>query len=236
MNTTLVLSFWRQRLTSPIRLVLLAAAFGFPLLFLVFMPSAGFTPLGDATGLVLIFAVGMIGQDLSSGVLQLLFARPVRRAEYVVSRWLGVGLAAAMVGVAQVVLASAILAGRGAAPHAQDALLFAGQRALEAFGLAAVFALLSSLIGGVGDLALYFLGTIVAGVLNMAAQAKGWMTVARAASELQAFLTPRLDLHQLIATSPVPFHPIVSYASTVAVCLALAMLAIGRKELSYASS
>ena len=93
MNATLLLSFWRQRFTSPIRLVLLAVAFGVPLLILVFMPSAGFTPLGDTTGLALIFAVGMIGQDLSSGVLQLLFARPVRRAEYVVSRWLGVGRA-----------------------------------------------------------------------------------------------------------------------------------------------
>ena len=35
-------------------------------------------------------AAGTIGQDVSSGVLQLLFARPVRRSEYVLSRWIGI--------------------------------------------------------------------------------------------------------------------------------------------------
>jgi ABC-type transport system involved in multi-copper enzyme maturation permease subunit len=235
MNLTLMLSYWRQRLVSPIRVALLGALFGMPLLGVAFMHGAGLSVLGDSTGLVLVFAVGMIGQDVSSGVLQLLFARPVRRPEYVWSRWLATGLAAAAVGVLQVALAVALLSARGAAPPAQEAALFAGQRVLECFGLAAVFALLSSLIGGVGDLALYFLGTVGGGVLQMAGGAMQQPAVARAGNELMGFVTPKLDLAQIVSASPLPLFPIASYLSTVALCLALAMVVVNRKELSYAS-
>jgi ABC-type transport system involved in multi-copper enzyme maturation permease subunit len=41
-----------------------------------------------------VFAAGSIGQDVSSGTLQLLLARPVTRPQYVVNRWLGAGLLA----------------------------------------------------------------------------------------------------------------------------------------------
>jgi hypothetical protein len=233
-NATLVVAFWRQRLTSPIRLALLLAAFGFPLLGVV-VAHGSLSMLGDSAGLTLIFAVGMIGQDVSSGVLQLLFARPVRRMEYVASRWFAVGAAASIVGALQIALSLMALAARGGAPPAQDAALFVLQRVLESFGLAAVFALLSTLIGSVGDLALYALGTITTGLVEWGAQMQGWTLLARVTGELQGFLTPKLPLAQLIAGSPIPLFPFVSYLSTVTLCLALAVLVMNRKELSYAS-
>ncbi|TMQ71594.1 MAG: hypothetical protein E6K81_09690, partial [Candidatus Eisenbacteria bacterium] len=98
MNLTLLLATWRQRLMSPIRVVLLGGLLVVPLLGVAFVHGAGLSILGDSVGLTLVFAVGMIGQDVSSGVLQLLFARPVRRPEYVWSRWLATGLAATAVG------------------------------------------------------------------------------------------------------------------------------------------
>jgi hypothetical protein len=56
-----------------------------------------------------------------------------------------------------------------------------------------------------------------------------------AGAELMASLTPTLDLPRLVASTPMPWSPIASYTSTVVLCLALAILAVNRKELSYAS-
>lgn len=235
MNPTLIAAFWRQRLTSPIRLVLLGLFFGMPVLATA-LARSGLTLLGDSNALVMIFAAGMIGQDVSSGVLQLLFARPVRRWEYVFSRWMAVGGAATIVGLLQVLAASALLAARGAAPEPGDVAMFAAHRVLECFGLAAVFAMLSSLVGGVGDLGLYLVGTLVGAIALMVAQFQGSSVLARAASEWMGFLTPKLDLSQLAGASTLPLFPIASYLSTLALSLCLAVVFVNRKELSYAAT
>jgi len=234
-NPTLVTTLWRQRLTSPVRVAILAALTGMPLLGVAFMPAAGLGLLGGAQGLILTLGAGMIGQDLSSGVLQLLFARPVRRPEYVVSRWLGVGLAATAVSLLQLGIACALLAGRGAVPTAQEIVMFGGGRLLESFGGAAVLALFSSLIGGFGDLGIYLLVNLGAGIVQMAGQVKQWLWLSRAGAEINAALTPTIDLMRLVTATPMPWFPIVSYASTVVLCLALAIVVINRKEFSYAS-
>ncbi len=235
MNATLVVALWRQRLASPIRLALLAAAFGIPLLTVAFLRGAGLSVLGNSQGLVLILGAGMIGQDISSGVLQLLYARPLRRPEYVVSRWLGVASASAGVSMLQVAFAYALMGARGAAPAAQEILLFAAARTLECIGLSAVLALLSSLVGGFGDLALYALASMGAGVVQMAGQVKGWPWVDRLGTEILGSLMPTVDLARLIASSPLPWYPIVAYASTVVLSIALAIVVVNHKELSYAS-
>lgn len=235
MNLTLATTLWRQRLTSPVRMAILAMLTGMPLLGVAFMPGAGLALLGGAQGLILTLGAGMIGQDLSSGVLQLLFARPVRRSEYVVSRWLGVGAAAAAISLLQLAIACGLLAGRGALPTAQEIVIFGGGRLLESFGLAAVLALFSSLIGGFGDLGIYLLVNLGAGIVQMAGQVKQWLWLARAGAEINGALTPTIDLVRLVTATPMPWYPIVSYASTVVLCLALAIVVVNRKELSYAS-
>ena len=235
MNRTLILAFARQRLTSPIRLVLLLVSLGFPLLITLFMPAAGLQALGNAQNLALILGAGMIGQDLSTGVLQLLFARPVRRWEYVMSRWIAVGAGTAILSAFQTAMAVLILTQRGASPGWQPAALLAGENALLAFGLAAVIALFSTLVGGIGDLAIYLLAMMSGGILTMAGQAKGSMVASRIGEEVGRFLSPSIDLAQAIAHGPSWFG-IASYLSTITLCLALAIVVIDRKELSYASS
>ena len=236
MNLTLMTTLWRQRLTSPVRLAVLAMLAGVPLLAVAFMPGAGLAMLGGGQGLILTLGAGMIGQDVSSGVLQLLCARPVRRSEYVVSRWLGVAIAAAAISLFQLIIGSALMAARGAAPPLQDILLFGAGRALESLGIAAVLALFSSLIGGFGDLAIYLIVNLGAGVIQMAGQVKRWLWVERMGAEIIGALSPTIDVQRIITASPMPWFPIVSYASTIVLCLALAIVVVNRKELSYASS
>ena len=159
----------------------------------------------------------------------------MRRREYVVSRWLGVAFAAAAISLLQLVIGSALMAARGAAPPLQDIVMFGAGRALECFGIAAVLALFSSLIGGFGDLGIYLLVNLGAGVRQMAGQVKRWLWLDRMGAEINGALSPTIDLARLIAASPMPWFPIVSYASTVVLCLALAIVVVNRKELSYAS-
>lgn len=235
MNLTLITTLWRQRLSSPVRLAIVAVLTGIPLLGVAFMPGAGLALLGDGLGLALALGAGMIGQDVSSGVLHLLCARPVRRPEYVVSRWLGVGFAASAISLLQLGIACGLMAARGIAPSPQDALMFGAGRIFESFGIAAVLALFSSLIGGLGDLGIYLVANLVTGVIQMVGQVKSWDWVQRAGAELGHSLTPSIDLARLVAASPMPWSPILAYASTVALCLTLAILVVNRKELSYAS-
>jgi ABC-type transport system involved in multi-copper enzyme maturation permease subunit len=234
MNPALLLTFWRQRLGSPIRLALLAFFTGSPLLAITFM-HAGLSTLGDSLGVVMVLGAGMIGQDVSSGVLTLLFARPVRRDEYVLSRWLAVGIAASCIALLQVVAAMALMTLRGAAPPAADVAWFLLGRIADSFGLAAVLALFSSLAPGVTDLALYLLLMLSMGLVGMVGQFSNWTWLSRAGNEISSSLHPAVDFAHLIATSPMQWYPLVAYASTVTLCLALAIVVLNRKELSYAS-
>lgn len=235
MNPTLILTFWRQRLMSPFRMAFLIFIVGFPMLVTLAVPQTGFAAAGKITGIALVFAIGVIGQDFSSGVLQLLFARPIRRWEYVTSRWLAVGSLAALVGLAQAVVIALLMTARGAAPGTGDTIVFVGERVLDAFGLAAVFVLLSSLVNGVGDIALWIAAQALLAITAMVVQTRGWMAAGRVIGELQAAFNPNVPIAQIV-NGLAPWAPVSAYLSVIAVCLTLAVMLVNRRELSYASS
>ena len=235
MRTALWLSLWRQRLTSPVRMVVLAALVFMPLLLVAAMPGVGFAPLGDVQGIVLLFAAGLIGQDVSTGVLQLLLARPVRRWEYVIHRWLAAAVAATAMCWVQALVAWGLMNLRGGAPPIEALLLFIAGRFLDVFALAAVITLLSSLIGGLGDLAIYLLFTIALGILGAVAQTAGWQTLVPVIQIASDFVNPKFEMAQIRAGAP-SWYAMASYLSTVSLALWLAVVSVNRKELSYASS
>ena len=235
MSTTLWLALWRQRLTSPVRMVLLSAMFFLPLMFMVAMRGIGFAALGDSMSIALLFAAGLIGQDVSTGVLQLLLARPIRRWEYVIHRWLGASIAAAAVSTAQVVLGWGLLNLREGAPGVDAMLFFAASRTLEVFGIVAVITLLSTFVGGLGDLALYVLLMISFQILGAAADAAHWRLVIPVVRVVNEFIHPGIEMAQIRAGTP-SWYAIAAYFSTVAIALWLAVVNMNRKELSYASA
>ena len=221
MNPTLVLATLRQRFTSPLRVVFLVLLAWMPMIAILMAPRGGFAPLGDCYFIALALAAGMIGQDLSSGTLQLLLARPVTRAQYVFSRWGAVAAGTLAVVVLQLLLATLIMLARGApVPWAQGALLL-GSDVLVALGAAAVVALLSSLASGLGDLGLLLLVFVSAQVLEKVGMFKSWGWLVRGAEELMRVLKPELGLEPFVAGGPVPW---------------LAIVVMNRRELSYASA
>ncbi len=235
MNATLITTFWRQRLNSPMRLMLALVFFGFGLLPVMLTGSIAMLGKNTMGVFAFVFAAGLIGQDVSSGVLTLAFARPLRRWEYVLSRWLAAGSLATAVCVLQVVAGAAVSLAR----HGDvTAALMAAKMldgALVVFGLSAVLLMFSSLAPGLGDLGLYLLAFLAASVMTNVGAAKriGWLT--RAGEECQRFIDGSLDPAPFFGHGEVSWFAIASYLSTLAICLVVAIWAVNRKELSYAA-
>jgi len=234
MNLTLAIGLWRQRLASPVRVVILGLLAVLPPTLMALVPGMGLAALSNGYPIAMVFAVGMIGQDVSSGVLQLVLARPVTRSEYVFSRWLAAGLGASAVSLAQVGLGWALVAIRHSPPDPRAMLLFAAGREFEIFGVVAVMALLSSLMGGLGDLALYVVLNVVGGIMSMVGQFQHVAAVSWLGQELGALLSPHVELAQIVAGTP-SWSALAAYASNLTLCLLVAVLVMNRKELSYAS-
>jgi ABC-type transport system involved in multi-copper enzyme maturation permease subunit len=235
-NPTLVLSLLRQRLSSPFRLIALLVLAGPPLFLVLLAPQAGFAPLGDVYFLALAFAAGLIGQDLSSGTLPLLLTRPVTRTRYVTSRWLAASAGTVAVALLQHGLAALLMVLRGAPPPATVLLLALGNAVLLALGTCAVMTLFSSLLSGLGDLGLMALLQLSSNVLAAVGAARSSEALVRAAQEAQRFLKPGFDLATLGHGGALPVFELVSYLSTVTLGLALAIVIMNRRELSYATS
>ena len=235
MNRELIVAFWRQRGSSAFRMAFLLLLFGFPLLMTAAMPGGGLGIVRDAVGITMVLAAGMIGQDVSSGVLQLLFARPVRRSEYVLSRWLSVAIAAAAISVLQIALAWLIVNARGGTLETNTVLLTMLQRVFEVIQITAVMAMLSSLAAGVSDLALWFATTVLGAILQLAAQAKGWAWLGRVGAEIQRIVGPDVGLLAL-AGGTGGWSDLVVTLSIAATALLIAVVLVNRKELSYATT
>jgi ABC-type transport system involved in multi-copper enzyme maturation permease subunit len=232
----LVAAFGRQRLSSPMRVV-------FVIMFLVtgvapVLLTGSFQTLsaGIMNMFAFVFAAGAIGQDVSSGVLILTFARPVRRDHYVLSRWLGAGVLAAACVLLQVLAACGLVALRHG--HLSVTLVSATYLAgvFAAFGLSAVIVMFSSFTRGLGDLALYVLAMILGQILVAVGASRqiGWLF--RAGEEVRRFLDPSLDPLPWLVRGPMSWFDLASYLSTIAIALTVAIWAVNRRELSYASS
>jgi len=234
-NRELVIAFWRQRGSAAFRMAFLLLVFGFPLLMTAAMPGGGLGIVRDALGITMVLAAGMIGQDVSSGVLQLLFARPVRRSEYVLSRWLSVAIAASGFAVLQIALAWMIVTARGAPLESNTVLLTMLQRVCEVIQITAVMAMFSSLVNGIGDLGLWFATTVSGAILQLAAQAKGWGWVGRVGTEINRIVGPDVGLVAL-AGGTGGWSGLVTTLSIAALALLIAVVLVNRKELSYATT
>jgi ABC-type transport system involved in multi-copper enzyme maturation permease subunit len=234
-NRALVIGLWRQRFASPVRLVILGLVTLMPPFFLLMARGLDLTVLGDAVPITLVLAVGMIGQDVSSGVLQLLLARPVRRWEYVTSRWLSVAIGASAASLLQVGLGCGAMAVRGALPDLGTIAQLVAGREIQIVGLAGTMALFSSLIGGIGDLAIYAILMILGGVLGTIGQFRQSALLIGAGREIGAFVSPHVDLAQIAAGS-LSWFTIATWASNLTLCLLLAIVVVNRKELSYADT
>jgi ABC-type transport system involved in multi-copper enzyme maturation permease subunit len=235
LNAVLVASFLRQRLGSPMRLLILGFLFFSSFMIVLVTRQLG-TLEGAPAMFALVLAAGAIGQEVSSGVLTLTFARPVTRAAYVLSRWAGAAGFAAALGLVQVAVGlMAVTARGGPVPGAADVAALAIECVLTASAAAAVMVMLSSLVNGLGDVALWALAAVSGGIANMAGSAKNWPALVRASAELDLTLTPKLHVGWLFGNGDPQVYALVAVLSTIPAALAVAVWVVNRKELSYAA-
>jgi len=234
-NPALLAAFVQQRARSVPRMALAFSFFTLPLLLLAFARGVGLAPLQSGQAFAVILGAGLIGMDVSSGTLQLLFARPVTRAEYVVSRWLGAAATASCLSAAQVAFGAGLLALHHTPPDARDLAIVLGVQVLNAFGTASVLLLLSTLLPGIGDILAIFVAVVTGQALQLGAALFKAPWLARAGQELVRFVNPSLDLGAIFGSGPVSWFEVVSYFSTVTLCVALAIVVMNRRELSYAT-
>lgn len=236
MSLTLIVAFLRQRLASPARVALMFLVFSFPLAMLAATHGGlGFQPLGTATMFTFVLGAGMIGGDVSSGAFQLLFARPVSRTGYVLSRWLAVGLGATLLHLAQMLLATLILISNDAFEGWGAMGRHVAEQGLEAFALAAVIAAFSSLLPGIGDAIALFASALMLTMVRAAATFGRQEWLANAIGELERTLSPDVSFATLSGGGPAAWLPLVTVISTMVLGLALASIILGRREISYAS-
>lgn len=234
MNPTLVVAFLRQRFTSPMRLGLLVLMTLFPLAGVAIMGQLSL--LGGIAGpLALILAAGAIGQDVSSGTLQLLLVRPVTRARYLASRWLASVFGAVGLTVFMLLLGTLALMLRGTPPAASELVRMVLEASAAAAGSAAIMVMFSALAGGLGDVGLYVGSIVVLQMVAILGQFKHWPWLERACTELQGTLSPQLSFVWLTQHLPPSWFALTAWASSITLALAIGIARLNRRELSYAA-
>jgi ABC-type transport system involved in multi-copper enzyme maturation permease subunit len=220
----LVLVTWRERLSRPWFGTFCLAICGSYVVM-----AAGQATLEDPVFiLTLMIGGGSIGRDVSSGVLPLLFTRPLLRGRYVLAKWLALASAVAALSALTLLIQAAWLAHRGVGVPGVEvaATVFTGVSA--AFGLTAVLLPLSVLVPGYSDV-MVWLG------LGLLPTLASRFIPQRITEEWRMFLQPQLEWGTTFGTAPIGWFRVLSYFSTVTLCLCLAVVAANRKELSYAS-
>ncbi len=151
------------------------------------------------------------------------------------SRWFAAGSLATAMCVLQVLAGSAIALLR----HGDVTVALMGIKALEGalavFGLTSVLVMFSSLAPGLGDVGVYLLAYIGGALLSSVGAARHLAWLERCGVEVQRFVDASLDPGPLLAGGAIPWFDVVSYLSTVTLCLVVAIWAVNRKELSYAA-
>lgn len=223
MNLTIFATALRERLSNRIRIGFLAF-----LVMVEIVKNLGSSTLPEpsiTTLYGLILGGTIVSGDVASGVLHLVWSRPVSRTSYCLAKW---GALATATWLASLVgFGIALATGHGATLDVIGQAVLA--RLAAAVGIAAVLVLFSSLLPRLGDVALWVALELV--VLNIGQ----WLSpdLYPATCYLASVVSTILWPASSFATADV-VSGAVAYLSTVVGSLALASLVLARKELSYA--
>lgn len=227
----MVIRFVRQKLGNPgIVLVLLALA---GLTLLSMLSGQG----GPAVLAVLLLAPGSVSRDISSGTVQMILARPIRRSEYLLGRYLGIlAVYAAFLLVALLVTLAArpLLAGTFGTPDslaATDLFRVAAGEWLDGTLLAATLVFFSTFLPGIGDLLAYFMLQVGLGVAStLGARFPG---IAEGAKVARENLLPQVEWTEVLRGEGALGAAPGRFVLALAAFLVGALLVFSRREFTY---
>ncbi len=232
MNPVIILNTLRER-SSSVVVILILAVIGLLPRIVAMVVGAPSLPEPDSHVLAAwILGAGIIGKQVRSGVLQLVFVRPVTRSEYVYSKYFALATAVFVFSLIVWLVSCASFWFHPAELKLQEAFMNLADHLILSFGIASVIVFLSSLRSGYGDVGLIILLYLTIPLFQQIGAKFSLDSLKRAAVEIERFLTPNFSTTMF--GGDISWFSICSYFSTITLCLVLAILVLNRKELSYA--
>ncbi|HEY3173656.1 MAG TPA: ABC transporter permease subunit [Thermoanaerobaculia bacterium] len=181
---------------------------------------------------IFVLAAGSVSRDISSGALQMILSRPIRRTEYLFGRYLGI---LASYGLFLAVTSALIffvvhLAGRSAAADTSplSLVLLAADVFLTGAFQAAILLMFSTFLPGIADL----LGLLVLFiVLNLPPWQKTWLR--NAAEAARENILPTVSWNEALRGQGILGAATGRWVFALTVYLVLAALIFSRRELPY---
>lgn len=235
MNVAIYATTIRQLLSQPVRAGALIGAVLIPLLQAGFDPDPRLAPATWSMWIALLSSAGIIGLEISTGSLSLYFTRPLTRAAYVVSRWsAAASLAAGMTLIGLAAESAIVLFRDGDISLAAFVLAFT-DRLFVTIGIVSVMVCFSALTSSLGDLVIWASIHILALATGAAGHMAAIVWMQDLARVLRRIANPMFDLHRVLSSSRIPWAEVLGYGATLTLAVAIAIAALNRKELSYAS-
>ena len=189
---------------------------------------------------VIVLAAACVSKDASSGGLQMILCRPIRRSDYLLGRFCGILAAYGIFLLGSIALAllfSRVLGpvlGAQAPPLAFAALgrQVAGAL-LGAVGMAAPILLLSTFLPGYGDVLGYILLTPLLAIPDLLAQILKNPGLQKAGEALRKNLLPSVDWSAVLSGHNPLGEATGRWVLAVVVYLVLALWSFSRREFAY---
>jgi ABC-type transport system involved in multi-copper enzyme maturation permease subunit len=229
----MVQRFLRQKLGNPGILIALAV------IALMAMISFATQQTGGVAGLaVLVLAAGSISKDASSGALQMILARPIRRTEYLFGRYLGILTAYAAFLLFTVLLAvtlprlfSLFFQEPGRYPPLTSLLNAAAAAWLSGTLVAATLLFFSTFLPGLGDVLAFILIQFFFGIAG--AVGSQFPAIARASAIARENLMPEAAWGRILRGESLLGEATGRFLLALTVFLIGALLIFSRREFSY---
>lgn len=216
----------------------------YPLIEPIFVVSSFLLPF------IFLLGTGIIGKDVSLGVLSTVFSRPIARTQYVLAKWLALSVATSLIGAGLALCEQTIATITFGIMPDLNLFITIAERSTLCFGLSATLVGLSSLFAGnknmvvwcvlaLGSLLLAQLATSLPYMYFGSYFSLAWMKIftpymKTLAEIINSICFPWLDM-TLVANAVTPsYKAIFSYLSTVALMLFIAVWRMNKMEVSYA--
>jgi hypothetical protein len=227
----MVRRFLRQKFGN-IGLVLCLAAIG--VLTMVSLMSGR---EGTAILALLLLTPGAISRDISSGTVQMILSRPIRRSEYVLGRYFGILAAyAAFLGFALMLaftarpLFSSFFGSRGSVGMT-EMLGVAGAEWVDGALFAATLLFFSTFLPGIGDLLAYFL--LLIGLSVAQGLGRQYPGLGRIANAARQNVFPDVDWQAVFRGDGLLSAPTGRFVFALALFLIGGLYIFSRREFSY---
>jgi hypothetical protein len=90
-------------------------------------------------------------------------------------------------------------------------------------------------VSGVGDVVSLIVTQVVGQLFVMVGQFRQSPPVVRTGEEIGRFISATVPLTTIVQGGSIPWFELVSYLSTITLCVTVAIVVLNRREISYAS-